>query len=303
MESESHIKYLLASEQDVNWDLVITTVGYQNIDAHTKYPSSSHPVRYLFSTENGRVLNEYQLIYITRGSGRFVSSSHKIVRVEAGDIFLLFPGEWHNYSPDSETGWHESWIGFTGINMDEKCEKGFFQKTKPIFHIGICDDVFALFQKATQVAQEQKIGYQQVLSGIVNLLLGYTYSRSRLYNFTGKNKDFIVARAKVMMQDMYDSDISGEEIAEKLGVSYSSFRKSFKMYTGFAPNQYMLQIKMSKAKELLTNTDMACQQVGYAVGFETPSAFHIAFRNKVGMSPNSYREMTQGKLIESESKK
>lgn len=64
METSAHIKYLLANEQDNRWGVVVTTTGYQIIEPQTSYPPSNHPVRYLFSVEKGRLLNEYQLIYI-----------------------------------------------------------------------------------------------------------------------------------------------------------------------------------------------------------------------------------------------
>ena len=110
---ESHVKYLMSNDQDMLWGMVVTTAGHQNIPPQAEYPSRNHPTRYLFSTEKGRVLNEYQLVYITRGRGQFASTRQKECEIREGDMFLLFPGEWHNYRPDPHTGWHESWVGFS----------------------------------------------------------------------------------------------------------------------------------------------------------------------------------------------
>lgn len=70
MENSIHLKYLVISPTDLKWGMTINSVGFQNIAAHTPYPPNNHPSRYLFSTDNGRVLNEYQLLYITRGGGK-----------------------------------------------------------------------------------------------------------------------------------------------------------------------------------------------------------------------------------------
>ena len=43
-------------------------------------------------------------------------------------MILLFPGEWHSYYPDRETGWDEYWVGFRGIHIDKRVEKKFFTK-------------------------------------------------------------------------------------------------------------------------------------------------------------------------------
>ena len=132
MKNTSQLKYLIAHEQDLAWGLIITTTGHQNIEPNTPYPSANHPVRYLFSPEKGRILHEYQLIYISRGKGHFVSKHQKITEIEEGYMFLLFPGEWHNYGPNQEIGWKESWVGFTGTNMGPRMEAGFFSKQKPV---------------------------------------------------------------------------------------------------------------------------------------------------------------------------
>ncbi|MDL2209119.1 AraC family ligand binding domain-containing protein, partial [Parabacteroides sp. OttesenSCG-928-O15] len=110
--SAVHIKYLIVNEADSLWGLIVNSVGYQRIEPGEAYPPRNHPTRYLFNVDKGRVLNEYQLLYITRGKGVFTSSERKKTEVKEGNMFLLFPGEWHSYKPDKETGWDEYWIGF-----------------------------------------------------------------------------------------------------------------------------------------------------------------------------------------------
>ena len=156
METSAHIKYLLANEQDNRWGVVVTTTGYQIIEPQTSYPPSNHPVRYLFSVEKGRLLNEYQLIYISRGDGQFVSASHKETSFEGGGKFiLLFPGEWHSYRPSPKTGWHEYWIGFTGPDIDRKVGTKFLDPHRPLFNVGYHEDIINLYKLALRTAQEQ----------------------------------------------------------------------------------------------------------------------------------------------------
>ncbi|MBQ5644643.1 MAG: hypothetical protein IIV04_02970, partial [Bacteroidaceae bacterium] len=64
-------KYLQVSPRDISWGLAVTTVGFQHIHKGDPYPLVPAPDEYKF-TENGkRTLNEYQLVYITRGHGYF----------------------------------------------------------------------------------------------------------------------------------------------------------------------------------------------------------------------------------------
>lgn len=118
--------------------------------------------------------------------------------------------------------------------------------------------------------------------------------------FQDKQISTLISKAKIIMQENIGQEFpggGGKAIAQNMGVGYSWFRHIFKEYTGFSPNQYMIELRISKSKELLTNTNMTCQQIAYAVGFETPSYFTIVFKKKVGSTPSEYREFTQGRFI------
>ena len=105
-----HRRYLTVSPTDQMWSLHVTSVGHQTIAPEENYPPQDPPTRYLFDTKNGRILNEYQLLYIAKGKGVFSSKSSGMWQVKEGYMFLLFPGEWHTYRPDESTGWNEYWI-------------------------------------------------------------------------------------------------------------------------------------------------------------------------------------------------
>lgn len=297
MKNTAHIKYLIASDQDMLWGLTINSVGFHNIKRNSPYPPRSHPTRYLFSSERGRILDEYQLIYTVRGKGTFESKSHKLTNIREGNMFLLFPGEWHSYKPDQSTGWDEYWIGFKGPNMDNRIEEGFFQKDKPIFNIGIRDDIVQLYNQAIEVSREQKTGFQQMLAGIVNYLLGLVYSQHKHASFEELRVIKQINRAKIIMYENFHNNIKPEEVACLVNMGYSWFRRLFKEYTGFPPSQFLIELKIMKSKELLTNTILSGQEIAYEVGFENPDYFCTTFKKRVGLTPMKYREVTQGRNI------
>ena len=107
-------KYLLVNERDILWGLTVSTVGYEEIAPGESYPTRGHADGYYFDLERGRELNEYQLLYITKGEGTFHSATVREAHLREGDLFLLFPGEWHSYHPNPNTGWKSYWTGFKG---------------------------------------------------------------------------------------------------------------------------------------------------------------------------------------------
>ena len=102
------------SRRDRQWGLYVTTVGHSRIPRGSEYPPKDHPGAGQLDHQRGRSLDEYQLVYISHGSGTLEMPQGKQWSIEAGDLFLLVPGAWHRYWPHSETGWNEQWVGFDG---------------------------------------------------------------------------------------------------------------------------------------------------------------------------------------------
>lgn len=282
-------KYLLVNERDKKFGLTVKTVGFQPVPAHTSYPSTRHPENYYFNPARGRVLSEYQILYISKGKGEYSSQTIKKKEVKKGEIILLFPGQWHTYCPSPETGWNEYYIGFEGPIIDHIFTNGFISPDNPILDIGVNEEIVNLFSMAIQVAKEDKKAAQQFLAGIVFHIIGMMLSVAQNKNFEVNNHDQIIERAKIIMFENIHRQIDAKEIAGKLGKSYSWFRKSFREYTGYAPSQYFQELKLRRAKELLTETNKTIKEITFELDFSSYEYFFSFFKKKVGVTPQEYR--------------
>lgn len=293
---QTHFQYLMANESDHLWGDIITTVGFQHVGVQEPYPPPNHPSRYFISPQKGRLIEEYQLVYIVKGAGCFQSESMQEIPVREGYIFLLFPGEWHNYYPDKETGWEEYWIGFNGKIMQDRVRFGFFDCQRPVYNIGIQDEVVQLYRKAIKTAQGEAAGFQQQLSGFLSNLLGHVYTFHKNACFEQTDVANKISKARMILSAQYNVEIPLETLAQELQMSYSWFRHAFKEYTGFSPNQYTLELRIQKSKELLTNSIFSIKEIAYEVGFNNSEYFTTLFRRRTGMTPGEYRRFTQGKM-------
>lgn len=293
MSQTTRRKYLTINPSDQKWGLTTHSVGHQVISENEAYPPQVHPTRYLFNIENGRILNEYQLLYITKGRGMFSSESSGRSQVKEGYMFLLFPGEWHTYRPDPETGWNEYWIGFDGRIMDEWVKDGFFRKESPVFNIGLNEEIIALYKRAIIIAEAQEANYQQALSGIACNLVSMALYLSRNRDFNKSDIASQISQAKIAVHDNI-SAITPEELAKITCMSYSKFRKIFKEYTGFAPSQYIQEVRITMAKELLTNTSKSIKEIAIELGYDNKDYFFTVFKKVTGSTPITYRRHTQG---------
>ena len=289
--NKSCIQYLHVNDSDEKWGLIVTTVGYQQIPDHSVYPSSEkHPVGYFFDARKGRILSDYQLIYIYSGSGFFESKSCPRKKIEAGTMMLLFPDEWHTYSP-GENGWFEFWVGFKGDLIQKWVDNQFFTRENPVFKLGISSAITELFKDIAAYAIKEYPCYQQLISSMVLHLMGEVYFRKQESVIRESMAFKVINEAKALMRENMTDIVNTEEIARNLNVSYSWFRSNFKKYTGDSPNKYLLNLKYLKAKELLCTTDMRITDIAFQLNFENPSQFSTFFQKKEGMSPSTFKKL------------
>ena len=287
-------KYLVANSHDSLWGLTVSTVGYEEILPGEEYPTHGHADGYYFNLDKGRILNEYQLLYIIEGEGVFHSARVAEARLKAGDLFLLFPQEWHSYHPEPATGWKSYWIGFKGQNVDSRVRAGFLAPDKPVYHVGFSSRLDALYRFAYQTALDESAYVQQTLAGVVNLFIGLMYSLERNNELNSNHKHVdMVNHARRRIRESLEADLTIQQIAKEMNVSYSNFRKLFKEFTGVSPALYQQDLRLQRAKELLTTTDLSIKQIAYQLRFESPDYFSSKFKIKTGMKPSDFREQTR----------
>lgn len=284
-------KYLLVNDRDRKFGINVNTVGFQPIPPNTVYPSMDHPKSYYFNPSKGRVLTEYQILYISKGKGSFKSESTKQIDIKKGHIILLFPGQWHTYCPSTDTGWNEYYIGFEGKVADDMLNNDFLNWKNQVLNVGVNEELVTLFTTAIQIAKDEKKATQQYLAGIVLHIIGMALSFSQNREFELDDSGQIIERAKVIMTENIYRQIDIQQIAANLGTSYSWFRKAFKEYTGFSPSQYFQELKLRKAKELLSETNLSIKEIAYKLDFSSYEYFLSFFKKRVGQTPLAYRNM------------
>ncbi len=285
------IKYIAQNDRDRLWGLTVCSVGHQKIAAGEEYPPEKHNREYMFDPDHGRILpDEYQLLYIVEGKGILETKSAGTLEIRGGDMFMLFPGEWHSYCPDEKTGWNEYWIGFQGINVDNRVEAGFFSIEKPLMHIGYNEKIVELYIEAIRTATRQEPYFQQLLAGVVNYLLGIMFMTGSR-NARQKDEEAIsmVNMAKTAMFDAVEEDVTMPEIAQRLNISYTKFRRLFKEYTGLSPAQYFINLRIHRAKEMLRGTAASIKEISIILQFENPEYFATLFKKRTGITPSEFR--------------
>jgi AraC-like DNA-binding protein len=286
---DSFLHYLPYSEEDEKIGMVCTTAGSVEVKPQTVYPpnKNEHPALFRQVAE-GRVLQEFQIVYITKGEGIF-GADDKTYRVVPGSLLLILPGTKHFYKPIFEIGWHEYWAGFKGGFFSKLLEEGIFSPEHVFFEVGLHNNLISIFSQIFDEVRIQQPLYQlKACSGILALVAEtLTYERrSGQPNYYQK----IVEKAKCLMETNVLKAINVPDIAEQIGVSPSKLSEIFKTYTSMTPYQYYIHIKIHKAESLLERDNMTVKEAAFSLGFEDQYYFSRLFKNKTGVAPSDWKK-------------
>lgn len=295
----AYVRYLPVEKDALAWGLRLIDCGITDMAPGENYPEEiHHPAKYLYSWEDGRTLNEFQLVYITKGSGLFETRKIKQRTISAGDVLLLFPGEWHRYGRNKETGWDECWVGFGG-DYAERLMNNFFMGIPRVVHVGFDMALYRMIRSLPEIMESAPPGYQQLAAARTIEIIAQLRSRCLGKSVDGANEKLIQDIRMQLTADL-NHDIDFRALASSVGMSYSKFRSFFKERTGFPPRQYIIEMRINRARELLAYTSQSVSEIAEVLGFESLYYFSRLFKAKTGYSPSEFRELGIGLGAEEE---
>ena len=282
-------RYLPLSDEVRRRSLYVLAGGSASLPPGAPYPPPTHPQHHQFDWRQGRVLQEYQIIYIARGSGMLETKKAGLRQIQAGDLFILFPNEWHRYGPDPQIGWEEHWVAYQGKRAAEFVADHGASPEDPLFHTDIMDLLQREFIRIEEEVAEEAIGYQNIVVARTQLILALAVASHRRRSFRATDVLEIIKCTKKLLLEQIDRPVDMQELAAELQVGYPWLRKMFRQYTGLPLAQYQMQMRLNHACELLRTTALPIAAVGCRSGFESSYYFARVFRRKIGCTPSEYR--------------
>ena len=241
------------------------------------------------------IRENYVLHYITEGKGYLEYKEQKIL-LQKGDFFLLIPGEVTYYFADTQTPWSYYWLGISGIKAQEYFNLSSIHEMAYLRspHTEALGNFIRTIVKDAERLDESKASQLHVISQLFELMHQLNAVSPNLDQETISPSQKLYREAKHLIDIGYNSqDISIQEIADKLGVHRSYLSSIFKDFHKISPKEYLLEVRMNRAKELLETTNQPIKIIAYSVGYLDPLHFSKAFRQYYDCSPSQYRTLKQ----------
>jgi len=280
---------------------VTTAAGYTNVLPNKPYPPRHHPLDHYFNWNEGRVLQSFQIILISAGSGMFESAAQPTPQtIESGTVMVLFPGIWHRYRPNQETGWVEHWIECHGPVFNEAARIGLIKSAQSVVKVGTIHELGDCFERCHSLARVDAMANQDLLSTLgLQLLALLGHLRRSERGFT-KDIDDVVQRAHTLIALRCQEPLDLPALAAELGVGYSNLRHSFMARVGISLGQHYLNTRIQKAEGLLVNTTKSVKEIAEILGFTSASHLSRQFKHRMGIPPINWRVKFAGQRQKSE---
>ena len=109
------------------------------------------------------------------------------------------------------------------------------------------------------------------------------------------DRKFMDKLVELMEKNMDNGELVVDDLVSELAVSRSVFFKKLKTLTGLAPIEFIKEMRMKRAVQLIETGEFNMTQISYMVGINDPRYFSKCFKAQVGMTPTEYRDKKQGK--------
>ena len=227
--------------------------------------------------------NIYLLHFIIEGKGAYYIND-KVYNLKKGDVFAIFPDDVVSYRADKNEPWYFGWIGFIGTNASEYYKHIGFSENSLITHLDNNFFVNGIMNCLDYIEENEKSGLSTLRldAFVLEILSSFETDRQ-------KDSKPYIQNAILYMEMNYNNKILLADVAKKCGLEYSYFFKLFKNEIGISPNEYLINLRIEKAKKLL-NANTEIKNIPALVGISDVYYFTKLFKKCVGATPSDYRK-------------
>lgn len=298
---QGYSHYFPGGQRDQGASAMVTGIGAARIQPGAAYPPTEHPKLYQFDWRRGRKLPEHQAILITEGRGEFDSEPTGLVSFSGPTLLLVFPGVWHRYRPDAESGWTERWL-----SVDGPLVRGCFAESQVGPRQAVCPlSAPEPLRQAFDRLAEKIVGAQGGRSEAVGLSVVRTVSllleQAAAQQPAAKDMEAAEARAEIhdevvrlaleiIWNHSHSPPLGVNEVARRLPVTRRTLDRRFAETLGRSVLDEINACRLSRARRLLAETDMPIKTVSFLAGFPSRERMRLMFLASEGVTPSDYRE-------------
>ena len=236
-----------------------------------------------FVTDNASGREDYYLMYIESGKLELWRDGEWKTAAD-GNIVIFPPRHHYRYRYDGKEPMSYLWVHFTGSYAERFLSECGLYPLPFFYPAKVNSKVASYFTKMFDIFESGHIlRAQQTASALEQLLLNVALSVRAV------GQERTLERSLEFIHSSYDREIKIPCLAKMEFLSNSRYISVFRDRFGMSPSEYIINLRMNVACQLLKSTDMTVKQIAAAVGYSDPHFFSKLFKKKTGSSPREYR--------------
>lgn len=241
-------------------------------------------------TSRREKLDSFLFFLVLEGSGT-VQYHNSTYPVRANDCIFL---DCHNpYAhQSSDELWKLAWVHFTGPNMKAIYEKFLERSGSPIFRPQSPDVYRQIHREIFSIAASddyiRDMRLMQELASLLEHVMEDGWKTGRHIKHSKSREELVLI--KEYLDSNYQDKITLDQLAQRFYINKYHLARIFKEQYALSINRYLIQTRISHAKQLLRFTQLPVEEVGRQCGIEDPNYFSRIFRKVEGMSPAQFRK-------------
>lgn len=296
--TESSFIYVPVTNTLVQLGLYMTGAGSSIVAPDTDYPSQTHPELYDFSWRGGRVLPEYQFVFISEGTGEFETLETGKVEVVPGTMMILFPDVWHRYRPHRETGWTEHWISVNGDLIFNWQKRRVITPSDAVQNLPDVNNVIQRYQQIIKLLQDhprhQPVSTSALVFMIITQVLDHLEPARNKHQIPADQQwGPTVLKAMTEIWNQSHRQISVATIADRIGVTRRTLERMFADEVGYTVYAELTKCRIERSTCLLSKTQVHLKSIAFASGFSSVANMSRVFRRELNITPSEYRKQNQ----------
>ncbi len=231
------------------------------------------------------------LHYCLKGRGKYYVGD-RVYEITKGDAFLIMPNVVTYYQADSEDPWAYLWISFSGSKTDQYLKMCNLGPDNLVIH---CDYLNELQETVQAIISNSKLSYDNDFFIQGQLFTFFSYlAKSADISYEkndAESSNIYISKAIEYIQNNYQGMVTVKELADYLSLNRSYLTTLFKKHLNVSLQEFLIQYRMLRAEELLTETDLPISQIAYSCGYSNQLSFSKSFNNTHNMSPRDFRKL------------
>lgn len=247
-------------------------------------------------TSSRQNLSSYLFFTVLSGEGELVYGGSKYP-LHAGDCVFIDCRVPYSHSTSNHL-WSLAWVHFNGLQMEGIYEKYKSRGGKVVFQS--TEEYRPLLEKIKEISKSSSYVRDMELSAqLSNLLVLLMKDSWNPGENTEVGKRGQVGEIRSFIDENYNTPITLDSLSTRFYINKTYLAEIFKEQYGVGINEYLIEKRVTKAKEMLRFTEMTMDEIAEAIGVNGAPYFSRMFKKTEGISPKEWRKVwnTQKKII------